>query len=116
VSILNLAGISGTFMIGCRPIPKDCPLEQAQEGIIDMAAQERSPPTSALPDDPSFVSALTDLSLDELRFLRSCDKRWFELSPVKASAIIRAARNLIFDLIHDRDESVAPAVRGNNPV
>jgi hypothetical protein len=83
---------------------------QAQEGVLNMTAQVSVAPD--LPYHPGPVTSLADLSLDELRFLRSCDKRWFELSPAKASAIIRAARRLIVDLVNEHDadpDSIRPA-------
>ncbi len=66
-----------------------------------MAAQDRLSATSALPDHLFSNSMRTDLSLDELRFLRSCSRRWFELRPAEASAIIQAARKLVVDLVHE---------------
>jgi hypothetical protein len=80
---------------------------QAQEGVLDMTTQARLSVTPDLPYHPGPVTSLADLSLDELRFLRSCDKRWFELSPAKASAIIGAARKLIVDLVNERDADLA---------
>jgi hypothetical protein len=62
-----------------------------------MAVQTRL--SADLPYHPGPVSSLTDLSLDELRFLRSCYERWYELSGAEAVAIIKAARKLIVDLL-----------------
>jgi hypothetical protein len=47
----------------------------------DMAVQTRL--SADLPYHPGPVASLADLSLDELRFLRSCYERWYELSPLK---------------------------------
>jgi hypothetical protein len=69
----------------------------------DMAVQTRL--SADLPYHPGPVASLADLSLDELRFLRSCYERWYELSPAEASAIIRAARKLIADLIQGGDDA-----------
>jgi hypothetical protein len=81
-------------------------LQVAHEGVqkrdFDIVTQVRLSITPDLPCHPRPVSSAADLSLDELRFLRSCDRRWFELSPVEASVIIRAARNLIVDLVNER--------------
>lgn len=78
-----------------------------------MTPQALSPMGSELPDHPSSISALADLSLDELRFLRSCDRRWFELSPAKASAIIRAARRLVLELVNENGD---PAMQDDDTV
>jgi hypothetical protein len=64
----------------------------------DMAAQARL--SADLPYHPGPVTSIYELTLDELRFLRSCHERWFDLSPAEAAAIIKAARKLIVDLIH----------------
>jgi hypothetical protein len=68
-----------------------------------MIAQARLSATPDLPYHPGPVTSVIDLSLDELRFLRSCHQQWYELSPAEASAIIKAARKLIVDLIHGHD-------------
>jgi hypothetical protein len=72
-----------------------------------MATQALLSATPDLPYHPGPVTSPADLSLDELRFLRLCDRRWFELSPAEASAIIKAARRLIVDLVKERDADLA---------
>jgi hypothetical protein len=67
-----------------------------------MIAQARL--SADLPCHPGPVSSLADLTLDELRFLRSCYERWYELAPSEAVAIIKAARKLIVDLLDRRND------------
>jgi hypothetical protein len=76
-----------------------------------MVAQALLSAPPDLPYHPGPVASVIDLSLDELRFLRSCHPRWYELSSAEASAIIKAARKLIVDLIHgpaDAEQKDAP--------
>lgn len=80
-----------------------------------MAAHAHLSVTPDLPDHSGPGSSLADLSLDELRFLRSCDKRWFKLSPAEASVIIRAARKLIVDLVGEYGADLACINLGDSP-